>query len=284
MNLAQAFQEKLIDRFEMMSLAEQLYSINQQSQYILSPDNIEFQDGHFVFHDTVRVKKKEILLNLSALLSSVFAVTDRRLTSIFMNHYLSYLNNVQAYKYLPKSKRKPFIVACGGLSGSGKSRVSREIAPFLTQPFGAIIIRDDIVRKQLVGVPFDVQLDDRFFTPENEARVYREMRRQAKYALMAGYPVVLDALFWNPEERKKIEHFAHQINVPFEGFWMRASLQARAERVQSRQHNPSDVKNQNALEKQLSYNTGVIFWRLIDTDGAKEQTLAGVRKQLKKYL
>ena len=125
MNLAQAFQEKLIDRFEMMLFAEQLYSLNKKRQHISSVENIEFQDGHFIFHDTVHVKKKEILLNLSALLSSVFAVTDRRLVSIFMNHYLPYLNNVQAYKYLPKSKRKPFIVACGGLSGSGKSRVSR---------------------------------------------------------------------------------------------------------------------------------------------------------------
>ena len=204
MNLKQAFQEKLIDRFEMMTLAEQLTALNKNGKSISSLEDIDFANEKFTFLNPVSIKKKDIFLYLSTLLTTMLTLTDKRLTSIFMNHYLSCQNNVQLYKYLPKSHRKPFLIACGGLSGSGKSRVAREIAPLLNQPLGAVIIRDDIVRKQLEKVSFETQLDDSFYTPQKEKLVYREMRRQIKHALLCGHTVIADALFYSPEERKKI--------------------------------------------------------------------------------
>ena len=70
----------------------------------------------------------------------------------------------------------------------------------------------------------------------------------------------------------------------FGGFWMTASLKTRLERVQTRKNNPSDVKTQQALQQQISQNTGIIWWRAIDTEGTREQTLLKIRKHLKKYL
>ena len=284
MDLKQAFKENLVGRFEIMALAEQMSLFNKQKKRVLSCKEIEFKDGKFIFHNPISASKKDIRLNLSILLTSLLELTDKKLTSIYMNHYLACLDDLQLYKYLPKSKRKPALLACGGLSGSGKSRVAREIAPLLNQPLGAVIIRDDIVRKQLAKVTFETQLDDSFYTPENEKRVYREMRRQIKNALLCGHTVVADALFYSPEERKKIEQLAKQLNVHFDGFWMTASLKTRLERVQTRKNNPSDVKTQQALQEQLSRNTGVIWWRVIDTEADREQTLLKVRKYLKKYL
>ena len=122
------------------------------------------------------------------------------------------------------------------------------------------------------------------YTDENERLVYREMRRQIKHALSCGHTVIADALFYSPHERKKMEQLAKRLNVPFDGFWMTASLKTRLERVQIRKNNPSDIKTQQALQKQISQSTGVIWWRVIDTEGPKEQTLLKIRKYVKKYL
>ena len=86
MNLKQAFANKLLDRFEMMTLAEKLADLNQHGKHISSFDDIDFHDGQFVFSNLVDVKKKDVLFYLSMLLSAFLTLSDKRLTSIFMNH------------------------------------------------------------------------------------------------------------------------------------------------------------------------------------------------------
>ena len=175
------------------------------------------------------------------------------------------------------------MVCCGGLSGSGKSRVAREIAWQFPCPFGAVIIRDDIVRKQLVGVRFDVELDEQYYTSEMEKKVYKEMRRQAKQALIAGYSVIMDALFYSPKERYLAEDLARRMNFKSVGFWMEAPLRIRAKRVQERLNNPSDIKTKEALQKQSEQDLGEISWHYIRTDGEKDETIRKVMKIVKRY-
>ena len=55
MNLKQAFANKLLDRFEMMTLAEKLADLNQHGKHISSFDDIDFHDGQFVFSNLVDV-------------------------------------------------------------------------------------------------------------------------------------------------------------------------------------------------------------------------------------
>ena len=285
MKIAEAFLKGKIDRFEVMELARIVSDLNLKGEHLPSFDAIDFcADVHFKVLSTVHVKKKEVLQYLSMLVTAVFAVANKRLASIFLNHYLACQNNTDFYKYLPRSRRKAFVIACGGLSGSGKSRVAREVAPELGAPLGAIVIRDDIVRKQLAGVDFDTLLGKEFYTPENERLVYKEMRRQAKQALLAGYPVVLDALFYSPNERKKAKDLAKKMGVSFDGFWMEAPLMTRVRRVKERKNNPSDMKDEADLLDQLSQDVGDVDWRYIYTSGAKEETLNKVRSFLKKYL
>ena len=284
MNLTQAYQSNKIDRFEIMALAELLSKLNNDGQYA-SFEDIDFNDEEkFIVLKTKHIKKKEVLQYFSLLLAAIYAVTNRRLASIFLNHYLACQNNTDFYKYLPKSRKKPFLMACGGLSGSGKSRMAREIAPEIYSPFGAIIIRDDIVRKQLAEVDFSFVLPDHYYTPENERLVYKEMRRQAKQALQVGYPVILDALFYSPKERKKAEDLAKNSGVPFEGLWAEAPLMVRSKRVTERQNNPSDIKTPTALAEQLKQDVGEVNWHYVYTSGTKEETLEKVKRILKKYL
>ena len=280
MNFAQAYLKGKIDRFEMMELAQIISDLNSKGSHISSFETVELTtDGHFEVSKTIPVKKKDVFAYFSKMMSDVLILTNKRLVSIFLNHYLACQNNTEFYKYLPRSRRRAFIMACGGLSGSGKSRVAREMAPELTYPLSAIV-----VRKQLAGVDFDDTLGEDWYTPEKERLVYKEMRRQAKQAILAGYPVILDALFYNPAERKKAQDLAKRLNVSFEGFWMEAPLAMRSRRVQERLNNPSDIKKESDLIAQLSEDVGEVTWRYIYTSGTREETLNKVRSFLKRYV
>ena len=46
----------------------------------------------------------------------------------------------------------PSLVAVGGLSGTGKTRLARMLAPHIGPMPGAVIVRSDVERKALFGV------------------------------------------------------------------------------------------------------------------------------------
>lgn len=83
--------------------------------------------------------------------------------------------------------QKLFLVI--GLQGAGKTEVAKKIAG----RFGAILLRSDVLRKEL----FTKSL----YTKEESKIVYEEMFRRAKETLQDGKSVVLDATF-KKEERK----------------------------------------------------------------------------------
>ena len=140
-----------------------------------------------------------------------------------------------------------------------------------------------MVRKQLAGVPFDAVLGPEYYTPEKEKKVYKEMRRQAKQVLTAGYPVILDALFYDEKERMLAQELAERNHVPFVGLWMEAPLVVRAKRVKTRLNNPSDVKTAEAVEAQLKeLNPGKITWTHVLTDNDRDITIKKVMRILKK--
>ncbi len=178
----------------------------------------------------------------------------------------------------------PVLIACGGLSGSGKSRVARELGGMLSPAPGAVILRDDVVKKQIVGLAPHQKLDDQYNTPAFEEVVYDVLRQEARTALGVGSCVIIDALFYNPAERQAIEALATELQVPFIGFWMDAPLPIRTERVQKRLRNPSDVRSPEELTEQLTLETGSIHWHRIMTDGPKEKTVEKAYKILKKEI
>ncbi len=177
----------------------------------------------------------------------------------------------------------PVLLACGGLSGSGKSRVAREIGGFFNPAPGAVILRDDIVKKQINGCPIDQHFDKAFDTPAVEKVVYEILRQETKKALFKGCTVIVDALFYDEEERIKIEEIAKELKVPFISLWMDAPFEVRLKRVQSRKRNPSDVRTQEDLEKQLSLETGNVTWPKIITDKSREETVQSAIDLLKKH-
>ena len=78
----------------------------------------------------------------------------------------------------------PRLVAVGGLSGTGKSAVSRAIAPWLGAFPGAVIVRSDVERKRLFGVAPEERLPARAYAPEVSDQVYAMSRKRAMMALL----------------------------------------------------------------------------------------------------
>jgi len=167
----------------------------------------------------------------------------------------------------------PRLVAVGGLSGSGKSRMAREMAHFIGAAPGARVVRTDAVRKRIAGVQQEARLGANGYTHDMHARTYSAFYEEAKKALAQGASVVADAVFPGVDQRFVVEALASAENVPFQGLWIEAPEDVRVERVKARQRNISDITEEIARE-QSSYDLGEVTWTRIDSSGPKDVTVA----------
>jgi uncharacterized protein len=177
----------------------------------------------------------------------------------------------------------PILVAVGGLSGSGKSVLARRLAPLIPPAPGAVVLRSDVLRKQLFGVQEPERLPEAAYRPEITARVYDDMMQRASRILSHGHSVVLDAVFADENERAAARAAATDVKVSFEGFFLEADLATRQTRVGSRKADASDATPAvAALQEQ--YELGRIDWTRIDASGTPEATLAHCQSRLEPAL
>ncbi|MEM8665040.1 MAG: AAA family ATPase, partial [Pseudomonadota bacterium] len=151
--------------------------------------------------------------------------------------------------------RTPFLVAVGGLSGTGKTTVARALA----HPLRAVIVRSDSARKHLAGVAPEAPLPKEAYTPQSTADVYRRLRVDARRALRAGWPVILDATFLARSERDAVAAVAHSAGVPFRGIWLEAPGDVLRERVGERVGDASDA-DAAVVNAQQARDPGPIDW------------------------
>ncbi|CAA7626469.1 AAA family ATPase [Magnetospirillum sp. UT-4] len=182
-----------------------------------------------------------------------------------------YLDSAFAYLSPPP----PRLLAVGGLSGSGKSRMGRELAPFLAVP-GAIVVRSDALRKQLMGADLLAPLGPEGYTPEITERTYQALYDTCRQVLAAGHAAVADAVFARPDQREAIERVARQSGLPFDGLWLETPPHLAARRIKGRRANASDA-TVAVLKRQLDYDLGPIAWTRINTGGSKAKALADGR-------
>jgi len=166
----------------------------------------------------------------------------------------------------------PRLVAVGGLSGSGKSRMGRELAPYLGAAPGARVARSDVLRKRLVGTGPLVRLGPEGYSREMTDKTYGEVYTQARRALAAGHSVITDAVFAKPDQRAAIQAVADEVGAPFDGLWLEAPEAVMADRVTRRQDNASDA-DAEILRQQLAYDIGPMEWTRVDSSGSRESTL-----------
>lgn len=174
---------------------------------------------------------------------------------------------------------RPRLIAVGGLSGTGKSVLARELAPDIAPLPGAVLLRSDVLRKHQFAMPETGRLPADAYRAEVTAAVYDTLAERAGRVLAAGHSVVVDAVFARPAERAAIAEVARSAGVAFTGLFLQADTAIRAARVASRRDDASDATAEIA-RRQDAYDLGAMDWISIDASGTPEQTLARSRVKL----
>jgi aminoglycoside phosphotransferase family enzyme/predicted kinase len=173
----------------------------------------------------------------------------------------------------------PALVAIGGLSGTGKSVLSRALATDLLPAPGALVLRSDLERKVLFGVAETDSLPAEAYTANATARTYAALVEKAGRVIAAGHSAVVDAVFAEPDQREAITAVARARHVTFRGLFLVADLATRIARVGPRMGDASDADVSVARQQEL-YELGTLNWITIDASGTPAQTLARARAAL----
>ena len=172
----------------------------------------------------------------------------------------------------------PLVLAIGGWSGAGKSTLARALAPAVGAAPGAVILRSDVIRKRLCGVDPLTRLDASAYTTEMSRRVYETMAERAAEVASRGQAVVIDAVFADPSERRRVETLAAASGIRFVGIWLDAPENVLLTRLAGRRADPSDA-DAAVVRAQLSHDPGPIAWHRLQA-GADPQAVAEAAAEL----
>jgi aminoglycoside phosphotransferase family enzyme/predicted kinase len=165
----------------------------------------------------------------------------------------------------------PSLITIGGLSGTGKSALARMLAPLVPPQPGAVVLRSDVVRKQLFEAKETDRLPPSAYQPDVTARIYETLAQRARRILAQGHSVIIDAVFARQSERDGMAALAQACNVPLTGFFLVADLATRQARIGNRRDDASDATREVAA-LQEHYNIGDLDWSIVDASGTPEQT------------
>ncbi len=188
---------------------------------------------------------------------------------------VAYFRAAQAYL----EPAPPRLVALGGLSGTGKTSLGRELAPGIGAPPGAVHLRSDVLRKALSGVENLTRLPSEAYTRAAGREVYAELARRARGGLGAGRAVIVDAVYAKPEERAAVEVLARDLAVPFHGLWLECPEAVMVARVAARTGDASDATAE-VVRRQLGYDLGAVAWHRIEASGEESKVTAGAERIL----
>jgi uncharacterized protein len=171
------------------------------------------------------------------------------------------------------AKRRPRLIAIGGLSGTGKSTLAYGLAPDSGVAPGTRVLRSDVIRKRRKAVLPEQRLPESAYTPNEREAVYYDLALAAAAALGSGYAVIVDAVFARQDERVSISAVADTAGVPFTGLWLHAPTDVLQSRLNSRKNDASDATVE-VLNKQMDYEIGALGpWHSIDAGGTAAATL-----------
>ncbi len=128
-----------------------------------------------------------------------------------------------------------------GLPGSGKTFVSQG----LVEQAAAIRVRSDVERKRLFRLGALESSHDRvpgsIYDDATTTRTYGRLLELARVALLAGWPVIVDAAFLRRSERARFAALAAAVGAPFFIVDCRAAMQLLQQRLALRKANGDDA-------------------------------------------
>jgi aminoglycoside phosphotransferase family enzyme/predicted kinase len=136
---------------------------------------------------------------------------------------------------------RPCLVLVAGLPGTGKSRLSEDLARVANMHW----IRADSVRKELAHVatnaPARAGIEDGLYTHEWNDRTYHECLLRAADVLAAGGRAVVDASFKEEHRRRDFIALARRLGVRVLILCCEAPADVVRERLAARTGDPSDA-------------------------------------------
>ena len=171
----------------------------------------------------------------------------------------------------------PTLLAIGGLSGTGKSVLARDLAPEVSPAPGAVLLRSDVERKMLFGATETERLPAEAYGIDANAKVYASLAAKAQRIIAAGHSAIVDAVFAREGERIAIA--ASAATAVFHGLFLETDLATRRARIGGRRNDASDA-DANVAQQQEAYDLGPMDWTRIDASGTPEDTLVRVRVAL----
>jgi len=173
--------------------------------------------------------------------------------------------------------RRPCLVLVGGLPGTGKSTLAQGLA----ERANFRLIRSDLVRKELAGVPAQDAARSPFgegiYAPAWTERTYAECLSRAETLLLEGNRVIVDASFGEEKRRRAFLEAAARLAVPAVFLLCQADPEVVRVRLESRRGDVSDADRsiyRQAAERwePIGQLTRPVVHEL-PTEGSQEQNL-----------
>jgi len=133
--------------------------------------------------------------------------------------------------------RQPCLVLIGGLPGTGKSTLAKNLA----DRAGFVWIRSDIVRKGMAGLDPFSRASAKLYTEAWSDTTYARCLEQARLELVQGGRVIVDAVLGRAERRLPFVKAAESLGLPVVFLVCVAGADAIRTRLQHRRADPSDA-------------------------------------------
>jgi uncharacterized protein len=158
-----------------------------------------------------------------------------------------------ARRYIEPAEQ-PALIITHGLSGSGKTRLTRRLIPIMD----VVRVRSDVERKRLEGLTAaersDSDVGQGLYSADHTERTYQRLAEVAHNILDAGMSAIVDATFLKRDRRRLFQALAEETGCRFVILECTAPEAVLRERVAARARKGRDASEADVavLEKQLA--------------------------------
>ncbi len=166
--------------------------------------------------------------------------------------------------YILRKKLAPALILFSGLMGTGKSTLASEIA----FEVGLDLVRSDVVRKKIAGIPATERdfsgYNTGIYSADYSKETYGRLLKTAEKTLSSGSGIVLDASFRRRSDREPFRLLAQKLNIPFFIINTSCADELVKQRLTSRM---SNVKEPSDGRWEIFYNQKAEFECITENEG-----------------